>query len=348
MSDRDPLPDWAELWQACQVAARDFLPALHALRGTYDGSAASLPWMHQGPIAETIGTLAASGAVRVAGRAMGGGLVLIPPNDPGFRLIRWTERGVVFGQVINSYGQQVGVVPPDSAWLLLVNMNDLVVALAGAMPPVRAAELPEGLSFTEDGTAVVAFAQALRIVERYRDVWDWALSSQRSSALAGRTLPPGPAVVLAALFDAGLGAPFSLYWRRGATWEVLPPTARAIMCADDGSPLGIAVADGVEPRPLGLHVRGLIGTLNGLRSEWAEVLKKREAERARVAERARRQAEQEEAQAIEATRRAAARDAMARAAEEQARARRVQVVESVAELLRPPATDAAPASSRRE
>ena len=342
MSEHFSLPKWVELPSACRIAARDYGAGLHVmLYGSPPDGQPRAP-IARAQVAELIGRLAREGRVEVGihePETVGPGRLaptIVPPTDPAFPLISWSHQNEIDGGIRNSAHHPVGVMPAACGRQILVNLHDLVTVLGFAAPASSPdEEIPvEGLLFLDDGTAVLEFPAALRMLEGFRDVWDWISSATRNPNLDGWSLPKTPAGIMAALFAPGWGWPFRIYHRDGEAWLQTPYDAQLIFCDEAGAPVGMMLTRSGKVHCIGVEARSYMGELNRLRSEVAERAERRRAEQQAAQEKRRRLAEQQAAMAAEADRADQARKAAAQAREKAEQQRRAALARSVAETMK--------------
>jgi hypothetical protein len=342
MSEHSSLPKWVDLVDACRIATRDYAAGLHVLVYGCPPDEQPRPPIARAHVAELVGRLAREGRVRVGIQPPGtigpGGLAptIVPPTDPAFRLITWSYGNEIDGGIRNSANSPVGVMPAACGRQILVNLHDLVTVLGIATPASSPEEaIPvEGLSFLDDGTGVLDFPAALRMLEGFRDVWDWISSPARNPNLDGWSLPKTPAAIMEALFAPGWGWPFRIYHRDGETWMRTPYEAQLIFCDEAGAPVGMMLSGSGKAHRIGLDARGYMGELNRLRSEVAELAERRRAEQRAAQEERMRLAEQQAAKAAEVDRADEARKAAAQAREAAEQQRRNALARTVAETMK--------------
>lgn len=337
MNEHFALPQWASLVNACRIAMRDYETGLHVLLHGCEPDGQQRPPISRVAVAELVGSLARDGRVEVGINDPGSGApIIVPPSDPAFRLISWSYSGEIDGAARNPTNHPVGVMPAQCGRNILINLHDLVTVLGLATPATSPEEeFPvDGLTFIEGNAAVLDFPAALRMLEGFRDVWEWIVSPVRNPNLDGWSLPKTPAAIMAAFFMPGSGWPCGVFHRDGETWKRTPHDANLCFCDDAGTPVGLMLDGRGQARRIGLDARSYLGALNRLRSEMAEMSERRRAERQAEEAMRRRSAEQQAAKAAEVDRAEKAERASAHVREREERQRRIAVVRSVADAMK--------------
>jgi hypothetical protein len=331
-------PDWMQLHEGINMAKRRFPDALRAIVSVHGRELTS------SEVIAAIRHLCESGKVSMMTIDAGMRRPLELSSLKSQR-IHWEERGFPVGQVS---------LPGGVALPILLNGPDLVLALDAMMPERPLPEAPEveGITFLDNGQAIADFGAALRLVERYRDAWEWIMSPVRNANLAEWRLPHTAAAMLQAMFDPGAGIPFSLFGLINGQWQELPDSAEPLFADVTGERVGLVRvkrAGQVQAAPVGFPLTPLAHHLDALNAE-AEARRRRRQPNPEAETRAREEAEKLAQATVErAKKRAEAAEAMAKAEERERAERLAAERRRVASLFAAPApSPAAPEATAKK
>jgi hypothetical protein len=261
------LPEWLPFTDVCALAAQHFAPALRQVNGLTEGAVPNFGRQHAGA---ALRCLIQEGKIRIAIKGEGGTMQAV--SAVGLEHIEWMVHGEPHGVLYRQArmpGRQL-VAGPGTAHLIYVSAADMV-RVAEALTPAAPQGSPAlDLITASDGSELLTFETALRVIESYRDLWMYLVSVTRSPALERLHLPESAAGALAAVaITPGLS-----FYARDAdkAWRPLYGRRAPLLITSDGWPLGyvaVSLRCDVVAEPIAVPAGAFLATLDSLRAKKA-------------------------------------------------------------------------------